>query len=159
MTPIGQDRIRAALIYLIHQHKTQGADRKIVDRLDALIQSHRDTPAMLASGRAISRESHADDPEARNDEESRQGMVPALLVSAGAGDGNRSRITRLEEGLPQGWSVARLRRLHYWRSASVGRSVARGSSHRAAGSSRNHPHPTQHDAFADWMTDHGYFAW
>jgi hypothetical protein len=26
-----------------YQHKTQGADRKIADRLEALIQSHRDT--------------------------------------------------------------------------------------------------------------------
>jgi hypothetical protein len=32
--------VRAALIY---QHKTQGADRMIADRLEALIQSHRDT--------------------------------------------------------------------------------------------------------------------
>jgi chemotaxis response regulator CheB len=40
MTRMGHDSMRAALIY---QHKTQGADRKIADRLEALIQSHRDT--------------------------------------------------------------------------------------------------------------------
>ena len=39
-TCIGHDSMRAALIY---QHKTQGADRKIADRLEALIQGHRDT--------------------------------------------------------------------------------------------------------------------
>ena len=39
-----------------------------------------------------------------------------------------------------------------WPAAEVGRSVARGSSHRAAGSSRHHPLPTQNVAFADWMT-------
>jgi hypothetical protein len=34
------DSMRAALIY---QHRAQGADRKIADRLEALIQSHRDS--------------------------------------------------------------------------------------------------------------------
>jgi integrase len=40
MTRMGHDSMRAALIY---QHKTQGADRKIADCLEALIQRHRDS--------------------------------------------------------------------------------------------------------------------
>src|SRR3954453_17025179 len=40
-------------------------------------------------------------------------------------------------------SVARLRRLLYWRSAGAERSVARGSNHRAAGGSRS---PSTSDA-------------
>jgi hypothetical protein len=38
MTRMGHDSMRAALIY---QHKTQGADRKIAERLEALIQTDR----------------------------------------------------------------------------------------------------------------------
>src|SRR3954466_14795716 len=34
-----------------------------------------------------------------------QGVVPDLPVSVGAGDGNRTRYDRLEEGSPQGWEV------------------------------------------------------
>ena len=33
------------------------------------------------------------------------GVVPDLHVSVGAGDGNRTRMTSLEEGSPQGWGV------------------------------------------------------
>ena len=40
MTRMGHDIMLAALIY---QLKTQGAYRNIADRLEALIQSHRDT--------------------------------------------------------------------------------------------------------------------
>jgi integrase len=39
MARMGHDSMRAALIY---QHKTQGADRRIADQLEALIQSHHD---------------------------------------------------------------------------------------------------------------------
>ena len=49
MTRMGHDSMRAALIY---QHKTQGPDRKIADRLEALTRATVTPPAMPASHRA-----------------------------------------------------------------------------------------------------------
>jgi integrase len=46
MTRMGHDSMRAAVIY---QHRMQGADRKIAERLEALIESHGDRAVEGAS--------------------------------------------------------------------------------------------------------------
>jgi hypothetical protein len=99
MTRMGHDSMRAALIY---QHKTQGADRKIAERLEALIQTDRQAarePVQPSSSSHADRTWIAQKPETPK---ARAGeCASGLGLRGGAGDGNRTRMTSLE-----GWSSA-----------------------------------------------------